>query len=143
MVEFCDDIMIAAPLPAVWAMLSALEHWPTWTPTVSRVECLDPGSPAIGSRVRISQPRLRAAVWEIDDWRAGQGFSWFTVSPGLRVAASHELRACEGGCVLSLALRFEGVLATVVGWLAGRITRQYLAQEARGLKRQAEAQQHA
>lgn len=143
MVEFCEDVMIAAPLPTVWVMLSALEQWPTWTPTMTRIECLDPGPPTVGSRVRITQPRLRAAVWEIDDWRTGQGFSWFTTSPGLRVAASHEVRACEGGCVLSLALRFEGLLATMVGWLAGRITRRYLAQEARGLKRQCEAQQHA
>lgn len=143
MAEWREDIVIAAPPAALWAMLSALEQWPTWTPTMTRVECLDPGPPAVGSRVRITQPRLRAAVWEIDDWRAGQGFSWFTVSPGLRVAASHELRACEGGCVLSLAVRFEGLLAAVVAWLAGRITRQYLAQEARGLKRQAEAQHHA
>ena len=140
MAEFTHDISIAAPPARVWTLLAALDHWPTWTPTLSRIECLDPGPPAIGSRVRISQPRLRPAVWEIDDWRAGQGFSWFTVSPGLKVSASHEVRARASGCELSLRLRFEGLLGGVVGWFAGRITRDYMAQEARGLKRQAEAQ---
>ena len=140
MAEFTEDIMIAATRAEVWAILAALDHWPTWTPTMARVECLDPGSPAIGCRVRITQPRLRPAVWEIDDWRPGQGFSWFTVSLGLRVSASHEVEARADGCVLCLRLRFTGPLAGLVAWLAGSITRQYMAQEARALKRQAEAQ---
>jgi uncharacterized membrane protein len=140
MAHMHEEITIAAPAAKVWEILAALDHWPTWTPTVTRVECLDPGPPAIGSRVRITQPRLRPAVWEIDDWRAGQGFSWFSVSPGLKVSASHQLQPRDGACVLCLDLRFEGLLARPVAWLAGRITRQYLAQEARGLKLQVEAQ---
>lgn len=139
MVEFNEEIMIAAAPTRVWAILAALEQWPTWTPSMSALECLEPGPPGIGMRVRITQPRLRPAVWEIDDWRSGRGFSWFTRSPGLRLYASHALEACEGGCVLRLCLRLEGLLARPVAWLAGRITRQYMAQEARGLKHQAEA----
>ncbi len=140
MAEFTEEAAIAAPASEVWSILAALEHWPTWPPTMTRLENLDPGPPAVGSRVRIRQPRLRPAVWEIDDWRVGQGFSWFSTSPGLRVTASHELVPRDDGCVVQLHLRFEGVLGAVVAWLAGRVTRQYMAQEARGLKRQAEAQ---
>jgi len=142
MAEFSEDMMIAAPPARVWAILADLEHWPTWTAAMTRVECLDPGPPAIGARVRISQPRMRPAVWEIEDWRAGEGFTWSTARPGLRVVASHELVAREGGCVLRLRLRFEGLLGGVVAWVAGGLTRKYMAQEARGLRRQAEAELH-
>lgn len=140
MVEFRKKIMIDAPLARVWAILAVLEHWPTWTPTMTTVECLEPGPPAIGMRVRIAQPRLRPAVWKIDDWRVAQGFSWFTESLGLRISAEHTLTARDGGCLLSLRVCFDGLLAQPVAWLAGRIARQYLVQEARGLKRQAETE---
>ena len=139
MVEFREKVMIDAPPARVWAVLAALEHWPNWTPTMTALECLEPGPPAIGMRVRITQPGLRSAVWEIDDWREALGFSWFTTSPGLRVSAEHTLGARDGGCLVSLRLCFDGLLARPVAWLAGRITRRYLAQEARGLKRQVES----
>lgn len=138
MVEFREKILIDASPARVWSLLAALEHWPNWTPTMRALECLEPGPPAVGMRVRISQPRLRPAVWEIDDWRPEQGFSWFTVSPGLEVRAEHSLVARDGGCLLGLRVCFKGWLARPVSWLAGRTTRHYLAQEARGLKRQAE-----
>ncbi len=139
MVEFREKVMIDASPARVWAVLAAIERWPNWTPTMSTVECLEPGPPAIGMRVRITQPRLKPAVWEIDDWRQGQGFSWTTASPGLKLRAEHTLTPRDGGCMVALRLCFDGILARPVAWLAARTTRRYLEQEARGLKRHAES----
>ena len=89
---------IDAPPQAVWPVLSDVAHWPDWLPTVNTVERLDEGPMRIGSRARVTQPKLPKAEWEVTEledgtshvMRAGQSYQ---VADG---AAPHRSRTAEG-----------------------------------------------
>ena len=59
MTDFAIAVEISAPPDRVWALMSDIGRWPEWTPTVTRVDPLDPGPLAVGHRARIRQPRLK------------------------------------------------------------------------------------
>lgn len=133
------SILIDAPPATVWQILSDLEAWPEWTPTMLQVKRLDTGPVGVGSRARVLQPKLRPAAWQVTEWKPGERFTWISRSPGSTVTAEHMLAAEAGGCRLTLTLQFQGLVGTVVGALASGLAREYLGLEARGLKKRAEA----
>jgi hypothetical protein len=53
MTYFSLSVEIRASSERVWEVLSDLEGWPAWTPTVTSVQRVDRGPLAVGSRVRI------------------------------------------------------------------------------------------
>ena len=101
---------------------------------MTSAERLDSGEFGVGSRVRIRQPKLPAAVWSVTDWQPGRAFTWENRAPGLLVTASHRLAPRADGCRLELELVFSGLFAGFVARLARDLNQRYLAQEARGLK---------
>src|SRR5688500_1789373 len=74
--EFSITTEVDAPPEVVFAVLSEVEHWHEWTPTVTRVERLDDaGAPlALGSRIRIVQPKVPPAEWTVTALEPGRGF---------------------------------------------------------------------
>jgi uncharacterized membrane protein len=137
--DFHITRQIGAPVETAWSVLADIDHWPEWTKSVKRVESLSEQPYGIGSRVRVHQPRLRPAVWEVRDWQPSRRFVWQSGVPGLNIVADHVLEANEHGCTAALHLRYDGPLGAVVGILGKRITTRYLALEADGLKARAEA----
>jgi len=136
--EIIRIVEIAADPGRVRAILLDVERWPDWTTTMIRVSRTDSGPFAVGTRARVQQPGLRPALWEVSalDQR---GFTWVSRSPGIEVAASHAVEASAEGSRVTLAIRFSGFLAPLVGRLTGRTVRRYLDIEADGLKACAEA----
>ena len=128
-------VEIPAPPERVWAVMSDVERWPEWTPSVTKVERLDGGPLAVGSRARIRQPNLLPAVWQVTELRPGRGFTWVTRSPGVRVTGIHAVEPAPGGSRATLSLEFAGPLAGIVGWITRGLNRRYLALEAEGLER--------
>lgn len=138
MAAFTRTIDIAAPRGVVWRVLMDVERWPAWTQSVAHVERVDGRPLALGSRVRIQQPRLRAAFWTVTAFDPEHRFEWQSGAPGLRVIASHALEDAGPGCRVTLDLRYSGATGWLVALLAGRMTRGYMAMEAEGLKRRSE-----
>ncbi|GGK39386.1 hypothetical protein GCM10010124_35140 [Pilimelia terevasa] len=132
-------VRIEAPPERIWAVLADVAAWPRWTASMREVTPLSGAALAAGARVRIRQPRLPAAEWEVTRWAPGRGFTWVSRNPGLTVTADHLLDpAPDGATTLTLALRHRGPLAPVLRLLTGALTRRYLALEAAGLRRAAE-----
>lgn len=123
---------IEAPPEAVWSLLSDLERWGEILPTVDRVARLDGTGPVgVGSRFKVWQPGLVPAVYDVTDWRPGQGFRWAARLPGLRSVATHEVRAiAPGRTELTLDLSWSGVLAPLIRVLLAAKAQRMVEQEA-------------
>ena len=131
----CD---IAASPARVWAVLIDVERWPEWTASMTRVDRLDRGPLGVGSHVRVKQPKLAAAHFEITSWVPEQAFDWITKSPGVTAVARHVIEPASGGVRVTLSVEFSGWLAGLVVWWFGELTSRYVAMEADGLKRRCE-----
>ena len=139
MASFTAVEIIPAPPEHAWPVLADVAHWPKWLPTMAEVQPLDAPALAVGSRYRITQPKLRPAVWTVTSVGAPHHFTWDTTSRGLRITAHHRLEALpDMASRLELEILFEGWLAPVAALFAGRLTRDYLAVEAAALRRRFE-----
>jgi carbon monoxide dehydrogenase subunit G len=129
---------ITTDIPAapdrVWAILADVERWPEWTPSVTRITRLDAGPLVVGSRARIHQPRLLPATWRIVELAEGRRFTWVTGGPGIRAVAEHSVEPVTRGSRVTLSVRFEGLLASLVARLTRDLNRRYLELEAAGLR---------
>lgn len=140
--KFSITTDVDAPPEVVFAVLSEVERWHEWTPTVTAVERLDaPGVPlALGSRLRIVQPKVPPAEWTVTAFEPGRGFRLFSRSPGATVEADHWAEPADGGqrSRVALSVTFAGFLGRIIGWLMRGLNERYLAQEAAGLKLRSE-----
>ncbi len=134
-----DGTDIDAPIDRVWAVYTDVEHWPDWTESVRTVELLTPGPLRVGSEVRIDQPKLKPTTWTVTELTEGSSWTWVGKSPGLVIVATHELRATGPQATrVDQSIDQHGPLA-IVGRIYRKLTIQYLAMEAVGLKARSEA----
>ena len=130
---------IRADLKSVWATLIDVERWHEWTRSIDQVERLDGGEFRLGSRARICQPRIPAAVWTVTEFEPEKSFTWVSEALGMKSVAGHRLEPRGDGAVsLTLTFMQSGWLARLVRSRAERIAKEYLAMEAQGLKRRCE-----
>jgi uncharacterized membrane protein len=136
--EWRASVVIAAPAEVVWRVLSEVEAWPEWTPSVRSIVRLDPGPLHVGQRLRISQPRFPTTVWRLTELVEGRSFVWQAGGPGARTTASHSVEPDGVGARATLSLSLRGPLGLLVGALSSGVTRRYLALETSGLKKRSE-----
>jgi hypothetical protein len=141
--DFSISTDIQASPEVAWSVLSDIERWPEWTPSVRSIRRLDQGPLAVGSRALIRQPKLPPAFWRVTELEEGRSFTWVTRTPGVHVTAWHWVDAQPGGSRATLSLSFAGLLGPLVGRLTRRINERYLGLEAEGLKRRSEERQRA
>lgn len=121
-------------LPArVWQLWADVGSWPLWTPTVTGAEQLDSDGLAVGARYRLSQPRLRDAVWTVTTCEQEQTFGWTSGSAGVRSVATHTLSRVGEVTVVTLTFELTGPLAVPVDLLLGRLVARYVRIEAESL----------
>ena len=123
-------------LPArVWMILTDVENWPRWTPTVTNARRLEPGRLSLGSRTRIKQPKLPPAIWQVTELHEARGlFTWVSHSPGVTVTARHILEATPCGTRATLSVNFTGLFGPLAAKLFGNLNREYVTTEALRLK---------
>ena len=59
MKDYSISVQIAAPPDVVWGVISDIERWPEWTPSMRAVERTNAGPFRIGARARVHQPPPR------------------------------------------------------------------------------------
>ena len=129
---------IAVPAERVWQVMSDVERWREWTPSVTGVKRLDGGPLAVGSRALIYQPKFPPALWEVTAIEPGRSFTWVSLAPGLRVLGHHSVEPAGAGSRATLSLDLQGLLGGLWGRMTRNITERYLAFEASGLKARSE-----
>ena len=134
--RFEATIDVAAPAQLIFEVYTDVERWPEWTASVTSVERLDQGPLSVGSRARIKQPRLPAAVWEVTEVVAGHSFTWMARGLGIITTGSHVVTAPAGGGPVRVTASLEqaGLLGPVLGFLTKQVTNRYLQIELQGLK---------
>src|SRR5215470_6436140 len=131
MLAYESTVTISAAPDRIWPVLADVERWHEWTPTITRVEPLDSTPFGVGARYKVSQPKLRPAVWVVTEARPSAGFTWVSTNPGLRVVAEHLIHSQTGNeSRVVLRVTFSGLLGAIVGRLSRRLTEDYLAKEA-------------
>jgi uncharacterized membrane protein len=133
-VNFSITIEIPAPRPVVWPVISDIEHWPEWTPSISRVKKLSSGPLQVGSRALVYQPKLPPAHWRVTEFNPGVRFTWVSIAPGVRVTARHEVQGNTSGCLVTLSIDYEGLLGALLARWVGNLNNRYLMMEANGLQ---------
>jgi uncharacterized protein YndB with AHSA1/START domain len=137
-------VAIAASPERVWQVLSNVEFWPDWTPTVTSVRRLDEGPLRQGSRTRINQPRLPETEYVVTEITPGRSFTWVATAPGVLTTARHDVEPLPGGAAhVRLSVSQAGWLGSVMGFFYRGLTDRYLANEANGLKTRCEAAESA
>src|ERR1700749_1099549 len=140
MSNFRHVVEILVPPERVWAVLLDVAHWPEWTPTVKRSNLMDDGLRAAGSRPKLVQPKLAPAVWRVTDLDEKKGlFVWATSRPGITVTASHLLEPIPAGTRMTNELRYLGLLGPLMALILKKLSADYLATEALGLRRRCES----
>lgn len=136
-------IQINAPASRIWPIMSGVEQWHTWTPSIRTVKRLDAGPFGVGSRVMVLQPKLPPAFWKVTEFAPGHHFSWVSAAPGLTVTAVHRIDPGANGCKVTLSVHYEGFFAGLAVKLMGAITEKYVGWEAEGLKNVSEGEDDA
>jgi uncharacterized membrane protein len=130
---------IDAPASRVWIVMSDVDRWHEWTPSIRSVQRLGGQPLGIGSRALIRQPRFPAATWTVVAIEPGRFFTWQSVAPGLRVIGHHQVeQEANGMSRATLSLRLSGPLSGVFWALTRRISEHYVRLEAHGLKARSE-----
>jgi carbon monoxide dehydrogenase subunit G len=129
----------SAPPDAVWRILADVEGWKGWTPTILEVKPLTDKGLIVGARYRVLQPKLRPAVYEITECVPSERFEWATKFPGGAMVADHRLMPADAGTEVELSFSSNGFLANFVAALFSKLIREYVATEAKSLKRKCES----
>ena len=138
--RFEKSIEIDAPRQRVWDVLIDFDAWPQRIRTVDSVEILTPAPIAIGSRVRLKQPKLPEGTWDITVWDAPSSFEWTQRASGATTVAGHRVEALgEGRARLTLTLEMRGFLVPIMALFYTNLTNRYMNLEAEGMKRAAES----
>jgi uncharacterized protein YndB with AHSA1/START domain len=135
---FKTTVDIPAPAARVWEVMSDIDRWHEWTPSVTSVRRLGGAPLAVGSRALIRQPKFPPAVWKVTAIEPGRSFTWVSSAPGLRVIAHHWVEPLAGGSRATLSLELQGIFGGLFGGMTKDITHRYLAFEAAGLKARSE-----
>ena len=129
-------VAVASPAERVWAILTDVERWPTWTASMTDVAMNGPLE--VGAVATIRQPRLPRTTWSVTEVVPGSTFTWEAKAPGSRAVAEHEVTPTgDVTCEVRLRLEQSGPLGSIVGWLYRGLTRRYVQMEADGLAREA------
>ena len=75
--EQSTRIDVEAPVQQVWEVLREVELWPEWAPTVTSVRRLDDRPLAVGSRVRVEQPRIPPTEYVVTELEPSRSFTWW------------------------------------------------------------------
>lgn len=138
MTHYSIQVEINASPERVWAVMSDVERWHEWTPSIKSIELLDRGPLAVGSWALIRQPKLLPAKWQVTELEAGKCFAWVSRGPGLRVTGRHGVTALPSGSRATLSIDYAGFFGPLLARLLHGLNEQYIALEAKGLKARSE-----
>jgi hypothetical protein len=139
MMRYEHGIDIDAPPAVVHRVMTDVERWHEWTPSIISIRLVEPGPLRVGSSAWVRQPKLPPARWTVTELQEGRGFTWVSRGPGILVTGRHVVTPRGAGSRAVLSVEYRGVLGSLLGRMTGTLNDRYIALEAEGLKRRSEA----
>jgi carbon monoxide dehydrogenase subunit G len=136
--KFTTSIDISAPTDRVWEVMSDVERWHEWTPSITSIKRLGSGPLGVGSKAIVRQPKLPPALWKVSAIEPGRNFVWRSGGPGIRVTGSHTVQPVGTGSRATLFVTYEGMFGGIFARMTQEVTQRYIEYEARGLKARSE-----
>jgi carbon monoxide dehydrogenase subunit G len=134
-----ERVVIKASPTAIWEVLTDVERWPMWTPTVLSVEPVTRDGFKVGAKYRVTQPKIKPAIYEVTERIPHEAFTWVQKAPGATMIAEHRLTAFDGsGTEVELAFATKGLLGALAGSLNAKLIAEYVKTEAKSLKQHCE-----
>jgi carbon monoxide dehydrogenase subunit G len=130
-----ETFVTSASPEVVWSVLADVEHWRDWTPTVIEIKALNGTGLKVGAKYRVVQPKLRPATYEVTECVPSRRFTWVQRFAGGAMIADHRIAPADGATKVELSFTSQGLLANIIGNLFSRMIRDYVAAEAKGLKK--------
>ncbi len=130
--------MIDAPLEKVWGVMKDVRAWPTWTPTVKKVQALGDPELKAGARFKVKQPGLPAGIYTVTKLSSNR-FVWEAIGPGMKTIADHRVQRDKGRSLVRLEFEYQGTVGKVLAAAFAKMTGRFLELEAEGLKKHCEA----
>lgn len=137
--RFSKTIDISAPAQRVWSVMSDVDRWHEWTPSVTGIKRLNNAPLIVGTRAVVRQPKFPPALWKVTAIEPGRSFTWVNTAPGIRVVAHHSVEPAVQGSRATLSIEYDGLLGRLLARLTTGITERYLGLEAKGLKARSES----
>lgn len=111
---------VAAPAEVVWELLTRVEAWPQWGPTVASAS-VPSGVVTAGARGTVRTVVGVSLPFEVTELEAGRSWAW---SVGGVRATDHHVRPTSDGCVVTFGVPWwaPGYLA-VCAVALGRLDR--------------------
>ena len=133
------SIEIEAPAQRVWEVMADVERWAEWTRSISSIRFLEQPPMRVGGKLRIRQPKLPPAVWEVVTLEPGRGFVWKAGGPGIHSLGSHYVEPLDNDrSRATLRLEQRGPVANLLQPFVEGMSRNYVEMEIQGLKRRSE-----
>lgn len=92
---------IAAPPEVAWNLLTDLDAWPQWGPTLQRAELAEPGPLRKGSHGKVWTPVGVAVPFTVTALEAPRVWEWEVA--GVR-ATRHEVIPTDTGCIVAFGV---------------------------------------
>lgn len=134
-----ERVVIKASPTAIWEVLTDVERWPMWTPTVLSVEPVTRDGFKVGAKYRVTQPKIKPAIYEVTERIPHEAFTWVQKATGATLIAEHRLTAFDGsGTEVELAFATKGLLGALAGSMYSKLIAEYVKTEAKSLKQHCE-----
>lgn len=135
MARVTRSIFIEAPPDTIWGALVDIEAWPGWARQMKRLERLDSGPLAFGSRVRVTPKGMPGSVWEVIEYEERRSYTWTSVvAPGVRLTGGHVVDPDPGGVMATFWLGSSGRLAAILSPMLAVVFRRNTRLATEGLK---------
>lgn len=136
--KFTISIDILAPPARVYEVISDVDRWHEWTPSITSISRIKGAPLAIGNSAVVRQPKFPPAMWTVTRLEPGRGFTWAARGLGFRTFGDHWVEPLPNGSRATLSVEQKGLLGGLMGRLTKGITNRYIALEAAGLKARSE-----
>jgi uncharacterized protein YndB with AHSA1/START domain len=105
------ELQIAADPQTVFAVISAIDQWPSWNPDIKSVTLQGPVQPGTGFRWKSGPSSLTSTLQVVD--RPGE-IAWTGATMGIKAVHVFRFQDRDGGTLARSEESWEGLLASLL-----------------------------